>query len=85
MQRYLYSGLWPMLAEFTEIESGKDDANRPQLQEALREWLGGQRVSEISFDRIAGSLADMFDFSRPVICRLLLEPATGLPVAPRQP
>jgi phospholipase C len=34
-------------------------------------WLGGQRVSAISFDRIAGPLADMFDFSRPVMRRLL--------------
>jgi len=45
-------------------------------------WLEGQRVSEISFDRIASSLADMFDFSRPVMRRLLLDPATGLPAAP---
>ena len=26
-------------------------------------WLSGERISEISFDRIAGSLDDMFDFS----------------------
>jgi phospholipase C len=45
-------------------------------------WLGGERISEISFDRIAGSLADMFDFSRPVMRRLLLDPATGLPQKP---
>ena len=45
-------------------------------------WLAGQRVSAISFDRIAGSLADMFDFSRPVMRRLLLDPATGLPAPP---
>ena len=37
-------------------------------------WLRGQRVSEISFDNFAGSLADMFDFSRPVMRRLLAGP-----------
>ena len=40
-------------------------------------WLNGERISEISFDRIAGSLADMFDFSAPKMRRLLLDPATG--------
>ena len=45
-------------------------------------WLGGERISTISFDRIAGSLADMFDFSRPVMRRLLLDPVTGLPARP---
>ena len=40
-------------------------------------WLRGERISEISFDRIAGSLADMFDFSSPAMRRLLLDPATG--------
>jgi phospholipase C len=45
-------------------------------------WLGGQRVSATSFDRIAGSLADMFDFPRPVMRRLLLDPASGLPAPP---
>jgi phospholipase C len=43
-------------------------------------WLGGRRVSAISFDGIAGSIADMFDFTRPVMRRLMLDPATGLPV-----
>ena len=45
-------------------------------------WLGGERISTISFDRIAGSLADMFDFSRPVMRRLLLDPVTGLSSRP---
>jgi phospholipase C len=48
-------------------------------------WLGGERVSEMSFDRIAGSLADLFDFSAPVMRRLLLDPATGLPVRAGKP
>ncbi|MFO1322866.1 MAG: alkaline phosphatase family protein [Burkholderiales bacterium] len=40
-------------------------------------WLAGERISGISFDRIAGSLADMFDFAAPNVRRLLLDPATG--------
>ena len=40
-------------------------------------WLGGQRISAISFDRIAGSLDDMFDFTRPNPRRLRLDPVTG--------
>ena len=43
-------------------------------------WLGGERMSEISFDRIAGPLDDMFDFDKPAMRRLVLDPATGLPV-----
>lgn len=41
-------------------------------------WLGGRRVSPISFDNFAGSLADMFDFTRPKPRRLILDPETGL-------
>jgi phospholipase C len=40
-------------------------------------WLGGERISEISFDRIAGSLDDLFDFAAPAFRRLLLDPVTG--------
>jgi phospholipase C len=42
-------------------------------------WLGGARVSEISFDREAGSLLDMFDLARRITRRLRLDPSTGLP------
>ena len=42
-------------------------------------WLGGKRMSPISFDNIAGSLHDMFDFILPNPRRLRLDPATGLP------
>jgi len=42
-------------------------------------WLGGARISEISFDRKAGSLLDMLDLARPGVRRLQLDPATGLP------
>ena len=41
-------------------------------------WLRGQRISEISFDNFAGSLADMFDFAKPRKRTLILDPATGL-------
>jgi phospholipase C len=42
-------------------------------------WLRGQRISPLSFDNIAGSLHDMFDFIWPNLRRLRLDPATGLP------
>ena len=48
-------------------------------------WLDSERISTLSFDRIAGSLADMFDFSRPRMRRLLLDPASGSPSPPRRP
>jgi hypothetical protein len=37
------------------------------------------RISEISFDGMAGSLLDMLDPSRRGVRRLQLDPATGLP------
>ena len=40
-------------------------------------WLNGERISETSFDRMAGSLDDMFDFATPVMRRILLDPASG--------
>src|SRR5262249_34035915 len=45
-------------------------------------WLGGARISEPSFARPSGPLLDLFDFSRPVSRTLILDPTTGLPVAP---
>jgi DNA invertase Pin-like site-specific DNA recombinase len=33
---WLNGGNWQIVATFTEVESGKDDANRPQLAKALR-------------------------------------------------
>ena len=41
-------------------------------------WLRGQRISEISFDNVAGSLADMFDLP-PGHAPPAAGPATGLP------
>ena len=40
-------------------------------------WLGGQRISALSFDNFAGSLLDMFDFSAPRMRRLILDPDAG--------
>lgn len=42
-------------------------------------WLGGQRISAISFDTVSGSPDDLFDFTRPKMRRLRLDHATGLP------
>ncbi|WP_037333569.1 phospholipase C [Salinisphaera hydrothermalis] len=45
-------------------------------------WLGGQRLGQGSFDKIAGSLDNMFDFgasSAPNASTLLLDPNTGEP------
>ncbi len=43
-------------------------------------WLDGERIQG-SFDAIAGSLANMFDFSQPTFGRyLILDPSTGEPV-----
>jgi DNA invertase Pin-like site-specific DNA recombinase len=33
---YLNGGRWKLVGSFTEVESGKDDANRPELAKALR-------------------------------------------------
>jgi phospholipase C len=45
-------------------------------------WLGGQRLTDASFDNLAGSLLDMFDFGAPPAPALVLDPATGLPGSP---
>ena len=36
VRSYLDGGKWKLVAEFVEVESGKDDKNRPKLIEALR-------------------------------------------------
>lgn len=40
-------------------------------------WLNGARVSDTSFDNMAGSIADLFDFSQSDPRALFLEPASG--------
>ena len=43
-------------------------------------WLGGERISATSFDNMAGSLMDLFDFSAPKNSgRFILDPFTGQP------
>ncbi len=42
-------------------------------------WLGGQRLTDISFDNKANSLLDMFDFSERRTDKLFLDPMTGQP------
>jgi phospholipase C len=42
-------------------------------------WLSGERISEKSFDNLAGSLLDMFDFDQPPASRLFLNPIAGQP------
>ena len=43
-------------------------------------WLDGERISDTSFDNIAGSLEDLFDLDRPNPRTLFLDPMTGEPV-----
>jgi phospholipase C len=40
-------------------------------------WLGGERTGTSSFDNIAGSLDDMFNFKQPSAAKLLLNAKTG--------
>jgi phospholipase C len=43
-------------------------------------WLDGQRIGDGSFDAVAGSVDNMFDFrSRPNLVPWLLDPSTGEP------
>lgn len=45
-------------------------------------WMKGQRIGQGSFDAIAGSIDNMFDFTRPPnLERLFLDPSTGEPDA----
>lgn len=42
-------------------------------------WLGGQRLRATSFDNLAGSLLDLFNFSQSPLQPLTLDPTTGEP------
>jgi phospholipase C len=48
-------------------------------------WLGGQRLTSVSFDNFAGSLADLFDFTAPPPPPLFLDPQSGEPAGARMP
>ncbi|MGI8550475.1 MAG: phospholipase C, partial [Dehalococcoidia bacterium] len=41
-------------------------------------WLGGQRINSSSFDTMAGSILDMFDFSQPATRTLFLDQVSGM-------
>jgi len=43
-------------------------------------WLGGRRLGAGSFDAIAGTMANMFDFTHLSTTKLILDPVTGEPV-----
>lgn len=44
-------------------------------------WLGGQRIGQGSFDSLANSITQMFDFKHLREDRLFLDPTTGQPVS----
>ncbi len=44
-------------------------------------WLGGQRIGNGSFDALAGSVTNMFDFSHRNGAPLILDLSTGEPLA----
>lgn len=44
-------------------------------------WLGGQRLGQGSFDAVAGAIDGLFDWTKPDPTPLILDPATGQPVA----
>jgi phospholipase C len=44
-------------------------------------WLGGTRIGNGSFDALAGSLDNMFDFGHARARTLFLNPITGEPLA----
>jgi len=43
-------------------------------------WLNGERIGQGSYDAIAGSLENMFDFHQKPTTKLILDPNTGNPV-----
>jgi phospholipase C len=47
-------------------------------------WLGGQRIGQGSFDAIAGSLNNMFDYRSPNFVPLYLDPSSGEQGFPNQ-
>ncbi|ONF95990.1 recombinase family protein [Sphingomonas jeddahensis] len=58
VRSYLNGGSWELLEEFTEVESGKRDTNRPKLQEALRLCkLTGATLIVAKLDRLSRDAA----------------------------
>ncbi|EHP92852.1 recombinase family protein [Methylorubrum extorquens] len=51
---YLNGGAWAVCGEFVEIESGKSDVNRPQLQRAIAACrIYGAKLLIAKFDRLS--------------------------------
>lgn len=51
---YLNGGAWEVCGEYVEIESGKSDANRPQLQAAIKACrVYGAKLLIAKFDRLS--------------------------------
>lgn len=71
VQRFLQDGVWNLLAEFTEIESGKFD-RRPKLQEALRLCrVTGSKLVVAKLDRLSrnlGFLVSLQEAGVPFVC-----------------
>jgi phospholipase C len=44
-------------------------------------WLSGQRIGQGSFDAIAGSMTNMFDFTQTPVPTLMLSETTGVSVS----
>lgn len=54
VETYLNGGAWALCGEFVEVESGKSDANRPQLQAAIQACrVYGARLLIAKFDRLS--------------------------------
>jgi DNA invertase Pin-like site-specific DNA recombinase len=54
VEAYLNGGAWTVCGEFVEIESGKSDVNRPQLQRAIQACrIYGAKLLIAKFDRLS--------------------------------
>src|SRR5690348_3360433 len=55
---YLNGGAWTLMAEFTEVESGKRSTNRPELSRAMDECrLTGATLVIATLDRLSRDAA----------------------------
>ncbi|MGN8095422.1 recombinase family protein [Methylobacterium sp. 22177] len=54
VETYLNGGAWTVCGEFVEVESGKSDVNRPQLQRAIQACrIYGAKLLIAKFDRLS--------------------------------
>jgi DNA invertase Pin-like site-specific DNA recombinase len=53
VRQFLNGGNWTLAAEFVEVESGKNDKNRPELARAIRAAkLHGAKLVIAKLDRV---------------------------------